>query len=261
MSPILHPLGPILFLNDNPFGSSAATADAVSAAANELISSVLTANPAPSSKKQATSAPAATDDIGYAETQVMHAYPQVAVGCNSLQPSASLATIPDLDVQTQDSGLFEEDAVRPDSSLPEDKPTVCDSEAEVDSVEQEHLPEPPASPTYNTLLSTSSGSTHGGEPSSQNITMSSPPSPIKVDGRAAKTPSTNCLSISYAAGSRRLVIDAGVVEKLRVFRSEGRIEATVNIEKDGENGLIGILVRPTPVSLLEFNLCFDFDPL
>jgi 20S proteasome subunit alpha 6 len=218
--------------------AAAAAAAAVSAAANELISSVLTANPAPSSEEQAT------NDTGYAETQA--AYP--TMGGNSLQPSVSLAsTIVDLDSQTQDTGLFEEDgeatAINPDpSSL--DKPTVCDSEAEVDSLEQEHLPEPPASPTSNTLLSTSSGSTYGGEPSSQNVSASSPPSPMKTDAKAMKTPSANRLSISYAAGSRRLVVDAGVVEELRVFRADGRVEAIINVERDSEKGLKGILVCP-----------------
>lgn len=99
--------------------------------------------------------------------------------------------------------------------------------------DQEHLPEPPASPTSNTLLSTSSGSTYG-EPSHQPAI----PSPKK-----GKTPSANRLSISYAAGSRRLVVDAEVVEYLRVYRAEGRIEVHMSLDKDDEECLKGVLVR------------------
>jgi 20S proteasome subunit alpha 6 len=163
-----------------------------------------------------------------------------------LQASASLAsTILDEDAQADETGSFDEDsgaaAIIADSS--QDKPHVGDMETQTDFLEQEHLPEPPASPTSNTLLSTSSGSTYG-EPGSQNTStsLSAPVSPMKVDGKAAKTPSANRLSISYAAGSRRLVVDAHVVEKLKVFRSEGRIEVAINVEKDSDNGLKGILV-------------------
>jgi 20S proteasome subunit alpha 6 len=170
----------------------------------------------------------------------------VLVGGKPLQASASLAsTVLDDDAQADEIGSFDEDggAGAIFSDLPRDKTLVGDMEAEVDSLEHEHLPEPPASPTSNTLLSTSSGSTYG-EPGSQNTStsLSGPASPTKVDGKATKTPSANRLSISYAAGSRRLVIDAGVVEKLKVFRGNGRIEVVVNIEKDGESELKGILV-------------------
>ena len=172
--------------------------------------------------------------------------PHVLVGGKPLQASASLAsTVLDDNAQADETGSFDEDGVTGGiiSDLPRDKTLVGDMEAEVDSLAHEHLPEPPASPTSNTLLSTSSGSTYG-EPGSQNTStsQSGPSSPAKVDGKATKTPSANRLSISYAAGSRRLVIDAGVVEKLKVFRSSGRIEVVVNIEKDGESELKGILV-------------------
>lgn len=178
----------------------------------------------------------------YPDIQVPH----VLVGGKPLQASASLAsTVLDDDAQADETGSFDEDGVAGAifSDLPRDKTLIGDMEAEVDSLEHEHLPEPPASPTSNTLLSTSSGSTYG-EPGSQNTStsLSGPASPTKIDGKAAKTPSANRLSISYAAGSRRLVIDAGVVEKLKVFRGNGRIEVIVNIEKDGDSALKGILV-------------------
>lgn len=98
--------------------------------------------------------------------------------------------------------------------------------------DQEHLPEPPASPTSNTLLSTSSGSTYG----------ESPHQPMTTSPTKGKTPSANRISISYAAGSRRLVVDAEVVEYLRVYRAEGRIEVYMSLDKDGDESMKGVLV-------------------
>lgn len=113
-------------------------------------------------------------------------------------------------------------------SLVEGQTTAPDGEVHND---QEHLPEPPASPTSNTLLSTSSTSTYGEAP------------PLKVDDKSGpRIPSANRLSISYAGGNRRLVINAEVVEKLKVFRREGRIEVLLTVDKDDEGGLKGILV-------------------
>jgi hypothetical protein len=108
----------------------------VSAAENdsELISSVLTATP----RLTRSSKDEATNNIGYSETQVV-AYP-ILMGSNPLQPSvylASTVTVPNMD---QDTGLFEDSsdttstAVNPsqDNKL---FATVCDSEAEVDSLQ------------------------------------------------------------------------------------------------------------------------------
>ena len=215
-----------------------------STASNDTVSVVVAPDPAISGEEQSTN--------GYPDMQV----PNLLLGGKPLQASASLAsTVIDDDAQEEETGAFDEDGgvavVNPD--LSQHKPLVRDVEPEADSLEQEHLPEPPASPTSNTLLSTSSGSTFG-EPGSQNTStsLSAPTSPTKVDGKVVKTPSANRLSISYAAGSRRLVIDASVVEKLKVFRSDGRIEVYVNIEKDGEKGLKSILVRFFPSWFLLF---------
>jgi 20S proteasome subunit alpha 6 len=57
-----------------------------------------------------------------------------------------------------------------------------------------------------------------------------------------RTPSANRLSISYAAGTKRLVIDAEIVEKLKIHRSDGRVEITLRLEKDQVNELNGIIV-------------------
>ncbi|KAF7980891.1 hypothetical protein HWV62_36069 [Athelia sp. TMB] len=177
---------------------------------------------------------------------------QPSFAAKPLQPCSSLAsTVPDVDAQ---GDAFSEDGgatavEEPPSS--QAHPMVGSMDAEADLLEHahdlesgaEHLPEPPASPASNTLLSTSSGSTYGGEPGSQNTSPQAAQAPMKLDGKPARTPSANRLSISYAAGSRRLVIDAGVVDKLRVFRSGGRIEVIVNIERDGETGLKGIVIE------------------
>lgn len=99
-------------------------------------------------------------------------------------------------------------------------------------IEPEHLPEPPASPLSNTLPSTTS-SPHG------DVTIPTAP---KADLKSGKSPSANRLSISYSAGNRRLVMDAEVVESLKLFRKEGRIEITVKVAKEKDETLKGILV-------------------
>lgn len=68
-----------------------------------------------------------------------------------------------------------------------------------------------------------------------------PPS-VKSEPQSASAPSANRLSISYAAATRRLVVDAGVVEKVKVFRQEARIEVHMNIDKDDSGRFRGILV-------------------
>lgn len=65
----------------------------------------------------------------------------------------------------------------------------------------------------------------------------------KTDGKSGKTASANRLSISYAGGTRRMVIDAKVVQKIKVFRADGRIEVLFDILPEGENSWQGIVVR------------------
>lgn len=110
----------------------------------------------------------------------------------------------------------------------------ADSGAQEKASEAEHLPEPPASPTSNTAFSgTSSGSTNNPD---------LPPKPLA----ASRLPSPNRVSISYAGGARRLLIDADIVDKLKVFRAEGRIEISMAIERLAE-GFKGILVKTIPI--------------
>jgi 20S proteasome subunit alpha 6 len=64
---------------------------------------------------------------------------------------------------------------------------------------------------------------------------------VSTGTKGVHTPSANRLSISYAAGSRRLVIDAEMVDTLKVFRAEGRIEVAITIDREGD-GFRGIQV-------------------
>jgi 20S proteasome subunit alpha 6 len=92
----------------------------------------------------------------------------------------------------------------------------------------------PASSDTSTLVSTSSASVYGDDNRQP---------PTKVESQASiRTPSANRLSISYAAGTKRLVFNAEIVEKLKIHRSDGRVEITLRVEKDEVNELNGIIV-------------------
>ena len=94
----------------------------------------------------------------------------------------------------------------------------------------DHLPEPPASPSDDT---------------------SSPLPLVRVDAGVVKTPSASRLSISYSRGNRRFVVDVEVVESVNLFRQEGRIEVTINVDKNADGSLKGILVRYFSLSWIE----------
>lgn len=55
-------------------------------------------------------------------------------------------------------------------------------------------------------------------------------------------PSANRLSISYASGNRRLVVDAEVVSSLKLHRKAGRIEVVIDLTKS-QRGIKGVLVE------------------
>lgn len=93
----------------------------------------------------------------------------------------------------------------------------------------------PPSPTTSTATLVLPSAQQSAGPSEANGGDDQPNEPARV-------PSANRLSISYAAATRRLVIDAEVVEKLKVFRHEARIEVHMNIEKDKSGRFRGILV-------------------
>jgi len=94
------------------------------------------------------------------------------------------------------------------------------------TTQQEHQPEPPASPGVSVI-------THEDSHSASSVP--------KVDNKAG-TPSANRLSISYARSNRRLVVNAEVVETLKLFRQEGRIEVLIKVQKQEDGNLKGTLV-------------------
>jgi len=53
-----------------------------------------------------------------------------------------------------------------------------------------------------------------------------------VTPKKGQVPSANQLSISYAAGTKWLVVDAKAVQYLHVYRAEGCIEVCINLEKE-----------------------------
>ena len=94
----------------------------------------------------------------------------------------------------------------------------------------------PAFSDTSTLFSGSTASAYG-EPN-RRLPLRAEPQP------GIRTPSANSLSISYVAGTKRLVINAEIVEKLKIHRSDGRVEIRLRVEKDDVNGLNGIIVGP-----------------
>jgi len=169
------------------------------------------------------------DCIGNPDMQV----PDVHPTCKPLEAHSSLASTV-LEFDPQETAALSDDGVATvngdeDSSI-QDKLPAGD--------EPEHISEPPRSPTPNNV------------PSLVNGESSNPAA------KDAKTPSANRLSISYAGGNKRLVINAEAVETLKVFRHEGRIEVSVMIDKAGEDGLKGILVNSLDIHSRKYRLIF-----
>lgn len=98
-----------------------------------------------------------------------------------------------------------------------------------ESAESEY---PPPSETSSTTLDASPSTVIGCE---------MPPQPAKPETDGSYVPSANRLSISYAAGTRRMVIDSAIVDKLKVFRADARIEVHLTLGEEAGN-LKGILV-------------------
>ncbi|KAL4075707.1 hypothetical protein J3A83DRAFT_4369948 [Scleroderma citrinum] len=193
----------------------------------DVASSRASATPAAQSDVPRSAKEQSADHAGYPDSQV----PSTRAGLQPLQAFPSLAsTVLD---DAHDGGLFsqeEENASQPGGdtqvTLESDKTITQDND-------HEHLPEPPASPASNTLLSTSSSSTYS---DSTHV-------PTNVTTKKGRVPSANRLSISYAAGTKRLVIDAEVVQYLRVYRAEGRIEVCITLEKAGDDEMNGVLIE------------------
>jgi 20S proteasome subunit alpha 6 len=94
--------------------------------------------------------------------------------------------------------------------------------------------------TTATLVSANTSAAYG------DISFASVSVSTRPDAKTA-APSANRLSISYADGSKRLLINADVVKTLKVFRAENRIEVQISLERTDGGDLKGILVRwPLP---------------
>ena len=94
----------------------------------------------------------------------------------------------------------------------------------------------PACSDTSTLISGSTASAYG-EPN-RRLPLRAEPQP------GIRTPSANSLSISYVAGTKRLVINAEIVEKLKIHRSDGQGEVLLRVETDDANELNGIIAGP-----------------
>lgn len=151
----------------------------------------------------------------------------------ALHISPSIPTIPDTNAQAMEplatQAVEENQTHSNDDGLPMEPTQLLDGPH--DTQDSERPPSPDASlATMNASLLPPAGPSE--EPSQH----------IKFDSDSSHIPSANRLSISYAAGTRRMVIDSGVVEKLKVFRSDARIEVHMSISED-HGHLKGILVR------------------
>ena len=176
--------------------------------------------------------------IGSSDTQVIQTGSGATKSLRTVSLEPTLLNIEELQ-DTQEASQVDFDITDAAAQHTEDE--NMGSDVPIDDSAQ---PEPPASPTSNTLPSNSSTSTHD----------NSPTVPPKSDISGGRTPSANRLSISYAGGNRRLVIDAEVVQSFKLFRQDGRIEVVMNIDKEPEDGLKGILVGSFPLSFLT---CFS----
>ncbi|KAK7692559.1 hypothetical protein QCA50_004189 [Cerrena zonata] len=139
---------------------------------------------------------------------------QVTIKTKPLQANDSIATIPDTNGQ-EDTSPYASTVIEgspPADAAPEEATQPADLSP---TQTQNDLPELP-------IASTSTAATAA-----------------KAD---SKVPSANRLSISYAAGTRRMVIDADIVEKLLVRRSDGRVEMQLSVTRS-ETSIRGIMVE------------------
>ena len=204
-------------------------ATTVSSASVSVFDVISVLHDVPHSKLSLNSDEHAANHFGSPDMQVIQNGSGVTKSLQAVSLEPTLLNVE----EAQDSSQVEYDAVGASTQLSEEE--TMESEAlhgSAESTQAEHLPEPPASPASNTLQTTSSASTQG----------DSPTAPQKSEIPSDRTPSANRLSISYAGGNRRLVIDAEVVHSFKLFRQEGRVEVTINVDRETEDSLRGILV-------------------
>lgn len=159
------------------------------------------------------------DHPEYLETQVFDEVSSQNLTSKPLDVVSTDTTLPNIEETTQpDETVFN----NLNGAEPHGTRTTINADDAGTTSHGDHLPEPPASPSDDT---------------------SSPLPAVKVEAEAVKTPSASRLSISYSRGNRRFVVDVEVVESVNLFRQEGRIEVTINVDKNADGSLKGILVR------------------
>lgn len=108
--------------------------------------------------------------------------------------------------------------------------------------------EPPDSPTSQERGHSLSQTLHSSSSSSTVVSTHAPSiqpasSLTSADGeKKRRIPSANRISVLYASGMRRLAIDSEVVEVMKIWRGQGRIEVFLRLEREGETELKGIFV-------------------
>jgi 20S proteasome subunit alpha 6 len=178
------------------------------------------------------------DHSGLPDVQVLDSLSHAGGAAKSLEAVSAEPTLLDVDAVEEASPSEDGNTTIVNGHVDDQDTQIQETQTQtqagdIDATQTEFPDHPTSPPTSNTLLSTSSTSTFGESPP---MTLTLP------DVKAGRTPSANRLSISYAGGNRRMVIDAEVVDSLKVFRQEGRIEVIMNINKEGDDGLKGILV-------------------
>ena len=163
---------------------------------------------APHSSQEASVPPTGpTSQSSVDDSQIASHTPQLG---KPLQASESLATIPDVDQERTEASPYA-------STIIDGEPIQEQEECEATQPTTQYEDEPP-------------------------IASENTDAAVAANLLGEKIPSANRLSVSYAGATRRLVIDAEAVPKLKVFRSEGRIEVTISLTADERGGFRGIAV-------------------
>jgi 20S proteasome subunit alpha 6 len=167
------------------------------------------------------------------DVQVLDSLPAAVNATKPLEAVSAEPTLLDVDAPESEDGnaTIVNGNIDDDQDIQNQETQI--QAGDVDATQVVFTEHPTSPPSSNTLLSISSTSTFGESP---------PMGQALSDVKVGRTPSANRLSISYAGGIRRMVVDAEVVDSLKVFRHEGRIEVIMNISQDGDDGLKGILV-------------------
>lgn len=206
---------------------AAAVPDSAEASASVVSVSVKTVDDAPAPSTQSAGD---VDESFSTQVQSTESVHQTAA---PLEASDSLATIADTEAHETPSPYAS--TIIAESSQVHDVDVEMQNTQPAEEVQHEDKMDVPLSPsTASTALPPPPTI-----PTGPRLTEIEPHVTTTTD--ASKAPSANRLSISYASGTRRMVIDAEVVEKLKVFRSEARIEIHMKVAKDDDR-FSGILV-------------------